>query len=381
MRPARAAILRLIYDEIGQRFVLTQFAFAGNPRETDNIETFQCLAISNTADATGRWSVTDFRWGDRFHDYPKIGVAPGAYALTSYTHLAGGKSLTRMALVERDALLALRKPRVQQFDVGSGWLPLIPGDLEDAAPAGDPSAVFAGISDDNWSDGTSTTDEVVVVQVPVDFDAAPPTPKVVRLGAKSFDSTLCNRELDCAPQPGTTEKLDVLGWYTMSRVPVRVRQDGSVHLVVAADVQARAEDRSGVRWFEILDPYGAPSIGQQGTWAPDDGVNRFIASPAIDAAGNLAIAYDVSGEIVKPGVRYAARAPGDPAGTLPIAEGTLIEGEGVEKGTDRWGDYATLTVDPVDRCTFWLAGQFAPATPATAVDVVTFRLPGCTPGG
>ena len=371
----------LIYDEIGQRFVLTQFAFAGDPGKTKDVETFQCLAISNTPDASGKWSVTDFRWGDRFHDYPKIGVAPGAYAMTSYADLPDGRPVTRMALVERDALLALREPRVQQFDVGPGWLPLIPGDLEDAAPAGVASAVFAGISDDNWSDGTSTADEVVVVQVPVDFDAEPPTPQVVRLAASSFDSTLCKGDLDCAVQPGTTRKLDALGWYTMSRVPVRVRPDGNVSLVVAADVQARAEDRSGVRWFEIRDPYGTPSIAQQGTWAPDDGINRFIASPAMDAAGNLAIAYDVSGGAVKPGVRYDARAPGDPAGTLPIAEGTLIEGEGVETGTSRWGDYATLTVDPGDGCTFWLAGQFAPATSATATDVVTFRLPGCTPGG
>jgi hypothetical protein len=220
---------------------------------------------------------------------------------------------------------------------------------------------------------------VVIVQVPVDFAAAPPTPRVFRLPAATFDSTICGGKLTCIEQPGTTQKLDALGNYTMSRVPVRVRDDGTVSLVVAADVQARAENVSGVRWFQVSDPYGTPAIAQQGTWAPDDGVSRFIASPAMDAAGNLAIAYDVAGSTVEPGVRYAARAPGDPAGTLPIAEGILIDGEGVEKRDSRWGDYATLTVDPVDRCTFWLAGQFAPSIPATAVDVVTFRLPGCTP--
>jgi hypothetical protein len=99
-----------------------------------------------------------------------------------------------------------------------------------------------------------------------------------------------------------------------------VERRGIVVLVVATN-------RSGVRWFEIRDPYGTPSITQQGTWAPHDGISRFIASPAIDGAGKLAIAYDVSGPSVQPGVRYAARAPTDPLGTLPIAEGTLIAGE------------------------------------------------------
>jgi hypothetical protein len=365
----------LIWDEDAHRFILTQFAFDGD--ELD-VETFQCLAITDGPDALGTWTVHSFRWGDRLHDYPKIGVTAGAYTLTGYTTTAAGKSLTRMALVDRAAVLAGDEPTVQMLDVGPGWLPLVPADADGQLPPAGSPAVFAGISDDTWGDGASDSDEVVIVQVPVDFAAAKPAATVHRLAAASFDSTLCDTDFNCLPQPSGGRKLDPLAEYTMSRVQARVAPDGTARLVLAADVQAGAENRSGVRWFEVLDPYGTPSIAQQGTFAPDDDVSRFIASPAVDDAGNLAIAYDVTGTDVKPGVRYAARTVGDPPGRLPIAEGTLIEGEGVQKRRNRWGDYASLSVDPADGCTLWLAGQFAPADgDGAAVDVVTFRLPGC----
>ena len=220
-------------------------------------------------------------------------------------------------------------------------------------PAGSP-AVFAGIYDDAWS--ATQPDQVMVVRAPVDFTAAAPTATVVRLLASTFDSTICDSDLECVAQPGTSHRLDALAEYTMSRAQVRVGPDGSARMVLAADVQAGAEDRSGVRWFEIADPFGTPSITQQGTFAPDDGTSRFIASPALDASGDLAVSYSVAGPEVKPGVRYAARTPADPPGRLPIAEGMLIDGEGVQTDWNRWGDYATLTVDPTDGCTFWLCG-------------------------
>jgi hypothetical protein len=368
----------LIYDEDGGRFALSQFAFEG--KSSNGTETFQCIAVSDTGDALGKWTVFSWSWGLGFHDYPKLGVAPGAYALTAYSH-QGNQDLTRMALVDRAALLAGTKPTVQMFDVGTGWRPLIPADIDGTMPAAGSPAVFAGIRDDAWSATGSGGDQVVMVQAPVDFSAQAVEAKVTRLQASAFDSTVCDGALECIAQPGTDQRIDALASYTMSRAQVRVAADGSARLVLAADVQAGAENRSGVRWFDIADPFGTPSITQQGTFAPDDGTSRFIASPAVDASGNLAVSYSVAGPKVKPGVRYAARTPNDPPGRLTIGEGTLIEGEGVQTDLSRWGDYASLTVDPTDGCTFWLAGQFAPGAEGTAVDVVNFRLPDCTPTG
>jgi hypothetical protein len=101
----------------------------------------------------------------------------------------------------------------------------------------------------------------------------------------------------------------------------------------------------------------------------------------MDAAGNLAVVYAVSGPETFPSVRYAARLAGDPSGKLALGEGTLIEGGGVQLVPGgRWGDYGALTVDPLDDCTFWYTGQYYPATTFFdwATKIVSFRLPGCS---
>jgi hypothetical protein len=38
----------------------------------------------------------------------------------------------------------------------------------------------------------------------------------------------------------------------------------------------------------------------------------------------------------------------------------IKNGEGVYL-QNRWGDYAALTIDPTNACTFWYTGQYAPA--------------------
>ena len=45
------------------------------------------------------------------------------------------------------------------------------------------------------------------------------------------------------------------------------------------------------RWYEVRDPFGSPTVFQQGTYAPDDGVARWMGSAAMDVNGNIAIGY------------------------------------------------------------------------------------------
>ena len=40
---------------------------------------------------------------------------------------------------------------------------------------------------------------------------------------------------------------------------------------------------TGPRWYEIRDPLGSPFVHQQGTFGPDDGIWRWMASAAMDA--------------------------------------------------------------------------------------------------
>jgi hypothetical protein len=71
------------------------------------------------------------------------------------------------------------------------------------------------------------------------------------------------------------------------------------------------------------------------------------------------VGYTAASPTVFPGVRYAGRLATDPPGTLR-AETTLVDGTANNAST-RWGDYAAMTLDPADDCTFWFTTLYSPA--------------------
>ena len=78
----------------------------------------------------------------------------------------------------------------------------------------------------------------------------------------------------------------------------------------------------------------------------------------MDQAGNLALGFSASSATIEPEIRYATRLATDPLNTL-TAEALLFNGTGGQIGTSsRWGDYSSMTVDPVDDCTFWYTQEY-----------------------
>ena len=43
-------------------------------------------------------------------------------------------------------------------------------------------------------------------------------------------------------------------------------------------------------------------------------------------------------------------------------EGSIINGTGSQTGSNRWGDYTALSVDPTDDLTFWYVNEYVPTT-------------------
>jgi hypothetical protein len=132
-----------------------------------------------------------------------------------------------------------------------------------------------------------------------------------------------------------------------------------------------------VRWYEFrLDQNRDPILYQQGTYAPDN-FYRWMASPAIDRQGNIAIGYSFGGPPNFAGQRFAARASGDPLGQLTLRETVLVEGEG-SQNVMRWEDYAQTAMDPSDDCTIWYVGDYIKKEAANySSRIGAFRLPGC----
>jgi hypothetical protein len=155
-------------------------------------------------------------------------------------------------------------------------------------------------------------------------------------------------------------------------------------MVTNQSVEARPA-MAGVRWYEIRRTEGKYSVHQQGTYAPDDGVHRWMGSIAMDWQGNMALGYSVSNATnVYPGIRYTGRLSGDPLGEMTIGEGTIISGTGSQLTTNsRWGDYTSMNVDPIDDCTFWYVNEYYNITELAAwqTRISSLKMPGCEARG
>jgi hypothetical protein len=185
---------------------------------------------------------------------------------------------------------------------------------------------------------------------------------------------------NCIPQPGTTNKIDILSYRQRPTFRLAYRNFGTHEsLVTNQSVEARP-GVAGVRWWELRNPLD-PVLFQEGTFAPDDGVNRWMGSVAQDKLGDLAVGYSVSNGVdVFPGIRYAGRLATDPLGTLARGEAELIQGSGSQTVSPRWGDYTDMTIDPTDDCTFWYVNEYYQVSSPRGwqTRIGNFRFPGCS---
>ena len=180
------------------------------------------------------------------------------------------------------------------------------------------------------------------------------------LETDSFDSKLCSPYPDVS-QPGTDQRLVLHRGRMLFRASVR--NFGSYQSLVALHEDVGPDQRVGLRWYEIRDPARATAeIHQQGTHfgPPGDMDSRWGGSVAQDGVGDIALGFSLVGRTLPPSIGYAGRLAADPLGALMSGDGRLATGAGVQMSSDRWGDYSSLTVDPVDDCTFWYTQEYYP---------------------
>jgi hypothetical protein len=117
---------------------------------------------------------------------------------------------------------------------------------------------------------------------------------------------------------------------------------------------------ANVRWYEIRDPNGTPVVFQQGTYASGN-KSLWMASIGMDKVGDIAFGASESSDSMHPSIVYTGRVPSDPFGAME-APAVIKLGTGSQiKNLNRWGDYSSISIDPVDDCTFWYAQQYLPS--------------------
>jgi hypothetical protein len=410
----------VLYDQTEDRWILTQFTVGANNTPEKATTSYNCVAVSKTGDPTGEYYryafSTDLDGVHYFPDYPKYGVWSNSYLLTSrdfgvngeYGISVYGLEKNKMVNGEPDAravrfFLDGNDPDVLPT-VGDG---LLPADLDGnrRPQPNDAPAPIVGTQDDNWVYG-ATSDELNIRDLTVHWRSTPTASlsDPVQLNVAPFDSNYpCGSPVvlgsrDCLPEPGITNPaqfLDILSYRQRPTYRLAYRSFGTYEALVASqsvNAGSVASPQAGMRWYEIRRTDGTYSLYQQGTYAPNDGIHRWMGSAAMDKKGDIALGFSVvNATDVYPGIRYTGRLAGDPLGQMTLGEGTIIDGTGVQTTTNsRWGDYTSMNVDPTDDCTFWYVNEYykesgvplPPPTPTAdtrpwRTRIASFKLPGC----
>jgi hypothetical protein len=406
----------VLYDQFSDRWLLSQFTTRG--LDDPSLPFYNCVAISATPDPTGVYYRYAFKTqadpesppgGTFFPDYPKYGVWKDSYILTTRDFgLVTGYGISVYALEKNKMINGQAKARAVQFFLDSNVVPLelmgdglLPADVDGKTkPKNDAPAPIVGTQDDGAGYG-GTFDALNIWELRVQWNSTATASLTfsAQLPVAPFDSVFpCGvvpsavpgqpTGRDCLPQPGITDGgryLDILSYRQRPTHRLAYRNFGTYESFVTNQAVEATPGVAGVRWYEARRTNGAYSIFQEGTFAPNDGVHRWMGSAAMDWQGNMALGYSVvNGTNVFPGVRYTARLAGDPLGQMTQGEGTIINGSGVQTTTNsRWGDYTSLNVDPVDDCTFWYVNEYytaagqASSTAGWQTRIGSFKLPGC----
>lgn len=406
----------VLYDQTTDHWILSQFTTRG--LDDPSLPFYNCVAVSQTGDPTGGYyryafitQADDVDGGYFFPDYPKYGVWSNSYILTTRdSGLIDRYGISVYALEKNRMVNGDPNARAVQFfleaDVTpTGTVPLalvgdglLPPDIDgNRGPVVGAPAALVGTQDDS-ADYGATFDALNIWELSVKWSAHPTASLslATQLPTAPFDSIYPCRPTarDCLPEPGIVnpaQYLDILSYRQRPTWRLAYRNFGTYESLVTNQSVEAARGVAGARWYEIRRTGSRPpatityAIQQQGTYAPRDGVHRWMGSIAQDKKGNMALGYSVvNGVDVFPGIRYTGRLAGDPLGMMTLGEATIINGSGVQTTTNsRWGDYTSMNIDPTDDCTFWYANEYytlaGQGTSAAGwqTRVGSFRLPGC----
>ena len=351
---------------------------------------YYCVAISNTDDLSSTklgWYAYAFALnpvltnanGKVFWpDWPKLGIWPNAYYVSfdlndvsaSYAQVG----VVVCALDRNNMLAGLTANPMQCFSdpsplpVSDAWYlkhSLIPAAVEgpNAPPAGRDE--FMVSIQNPVNDGvTVTSGSINLWQFHVDWTTpansfVTSSPLSVNTYTPGCYNPVNVSRTTCVPESTTKtthNHIDSVGDRLMPRLAYR-NFGGYESFLVSHTVQTGVgNQQTGIRWYELrATGSGAPSVYQSGTVNPGSALYRFMPSIAQDKVGNAAVGYNTSGTGAHPGTRASWWNLGQQSQSKEV---TIINGTGDEENSTHYGDYNSMTVDPIDDCTFWFVAQY-----------------------
>ena len=343
----------VLYDETADRWIISQFAIKCGTYP--NYTQYEMVAVSTTGDPTGPYYRFAFQF-DYMPDYPKLGVWQDGYymAINRFNTNASGTPwvgaagcvMERSKMLTGDVTAKLIYFKTETLGgsgsaAGAACQAMLPSDCDGTLPAAGTPNYFV------YMNGSSELrlwalhpDWITTANSTFTFVTALPVTPYTETGS--------------IPEQGSLA-LDGLGDRLMFRN--QYRNFGSYetfvtcHSVISGSV-------TGVRWYEYRKTGSTFSLYQQSTYSPADGKYRWMGSIAMNAMGDIGLAYSVSSSTMFPSIYFTGRKASDPINQMTIAEGLIHTGTVSMTTYSRWGDYTAMNVDPSDNITFWTTQEF-----------------------
>ncbi len=341
----------VFYDRYADRFLITEFFSNG----------FDVAICQGPDPVNDGWYVYRFNT-NTFPDYPKFSVWSDGYYITANKDQNSASTSQVVFALERNKMLT-GNPTIQMLGfpltgvVTSGFYSPLGFNCNgpDLPPPGNAPIVY--MQDDSWS-GISN-DHLKIWNINVNWT----TPNSSTISAPQminttpFDGVFDGGSFSNLPQPSGYD-IDALQATIMYMAQYRRftgHNSAVFNFVVDLD---GGDDYSGIRWYELRQTAdGAPwSIYQEGTYAQPDGHSAFCGAMCMDANGNIALSYTTVSPTLYPSLRYTGRLASDPPGIMTFAEQVIYNGSQINPAS-RYGDYAQMTIDPLDDATFWAIGE------------------------
>jgi len=320
---------RVLWDRLNQRWIVIADENGSNLGTID-------LAVSKSSDPLGGFwvytiNVTQTISGQNYWmDYPGFGYNKDAYIITGNMFgFSSGFNGVQFVVIPKTPTLTGNSFTASYFT--------------DTAGA---SAQVADVAD-------STLDRAYCCSV---FGASAmrvyafsnvgssPTLNMTTVAVPSFGSP--------AAVPSTPGSLSAVD-YRLFEVAYR-----NGRLVMSHNTTSISGGSTRVRWYEINTnnyPSGAPSLVQSGELLASSPFTYHMGAVNRNGYGDIAAIFTRSSSTTAPEAFAAGRKTSDAAGTMGtpfLLASSAGTGYG-STGTNRWGDYFGVSVDPVDQATFY----------------------------
>ena len=366
----------ILFDHLASRWIIA--VRVGGPSTY-----YYCVAVSSTDDLTA----TGFKWyayafllnpfitvnGTLYYpDYPKIATWPdsyyGTFDLENTSHGFQNWGIAACAFDRADMLQGLPAQTPQCFvypQTPSGEYlghSLLPADIDGITPP--PTGTEESfVSIENPSGTNTTSSQLNLWQMHVDWSNPQnstftgPNPITVATYTPGCYNLKFPTNTYCVPEPSsptTKNYVDSVGDRLMHRFAFRQFPTYQSYIVTQT-VEPGTTAQTGIRWYEFSPSGSTLTVTNSGTISPDTTYFRFMPSAAQDKVGNMAIGYSGSSTGLHPSI--AASHLNLPSNTKP-AEFKILLGTADAENSPHWGGYTSMTVDPVDDCTFWYVNEY-----------------------